>query len=232
MHDFARGDNLQDMILYHGSREGIQGKIAPISRNRCDFGAGFYLGEDEKQVKGLILDNPNSVFYTVKLNLSKISEDRILVLDGIEWINTVLAYRGVVSEFCKLEIAKQCLDKANSADIIIGPIADDRMYIAMQYYADSLITDKALLECLKYVKYGNQYVLKTEYACSLVEIIKQSSIESELDEIRKYAASRRAEGEQAVKIAMRKNRDGKYLDELIQQEQKLFGQSDLYKMEV
>ena len=32
------------MILYHGSRHGINGPIAPLSRDRCDFGRGFYLG--------------------------------------------------------------------------------------------------------------------------------------------------------------------------------------------
>ena len=39
----------KDIILYHGSRGGIDGDIAPISRARCDFGQGFYLGEEEKQ---------------------------------------------------------------------------------------------------------------------------------------------------------------------------------------
>ena len=29
------------VILYHGSKSGIKGPIAPISRERCDFGKGF-----------------------------------------------------------------------------------------------------------------------------------------------------------------------------------------------
>ena len=32
------------IILYHGSKSGIKGPIAPISRERCDFGKGFYMG--------------------------------------------------------------------------------------------------------------------------------------------------------------------------------------------
>ena len=31
------------VILYHGSKSGIKGPIAPISRERCDFGKGFYM---------------------------------------------------------------------------------------------------------------------------------------------------------------------------------------------
>lgn len=30
-------------IFYHGSRDGITGKIKPCSRDNCDFGRGFYI---------------------------------------------------------------------------------------------------------------------------------------------------------------------------------------------
>ena len=33
-------------VLYHASRFGISGNIQPISRSRCDFGRGFYMGTD------------------------------------------------------------------------------------------------------------------------------------------------------------------------------------------
>jgi len=33
------------MILYHGSKSGIKGDIAPKSRDACDFGQGFYMGD-------------------------------------------------------------------------------------------------------------------------------------------------------------------------------------------
>lgn len=57
------------MILYHGSRHGINGPIAPISRDRCDFGRGFYLGTNPLQPLTLICDFPDARFYTVELEL-------------------------------------------------------------------------------------------------------------------------------------------------------------------
>lgn len=48
---------MEDIILYHGSRGGIDGLIRPISRVRCDFGQGFYMGESEEQAKGLIVED-------------------------------------------------------------------------------------------------------------------------------------------------------------------------------
>lgn len=32
------------ILLYHGSKRGLEGCIAPKSRKHCDFGAGFYMG--------------------------------------------------------------------------------------------------------------------------------------------------------------------------------------------
>lgn len=46
------GNNL---VLYHGSKKGITGDIAPISREECDFGKGFYMGTSTLQPLTLIL---------------------------------------------------------------------------------------------------------------------------------------------------------------------------------
>ncbi|MFR1077887.1 DUF3990 domain-containing protein [Enterocloster sp.] len=37
------------VTLYHGSKSGLCGAIAPISRKHCDFGKGFYMGTDRTQ---------------------------------------------------------------------------------------------------------------------------------------------------------------------------------------
>lgn len=46
--------NSEIVTLYHGSGSGIRGAIAPISRERCDFGKGFYMGTDISQPLTLI----------------------------------------------------------------------------------------------------------------------------------------------------------------------------------
>ena len=42
------------VILYHGSKSGIVGDIAPISREECDFGQGFYMGTSTLQPLTLV----------------------------------------------------------------------------------------------------------------------------------------------------------------------------------
>lgn len=66
-HLLKKIENREKIILYHGSRGGIEGSIEPISRSRCDFGKGFYMGTNPEQVKGLVVEQDAPVFYTVEL---------------------------------------------------------------------------------------------------------------------------------------------------------------------
>ena len=40
--------------LFHGSKNGLNDKIQPISRSLCDFGKGFYMGTEQEQPLTLI----------------------------------------------------------------------------------------------------------------------------------------------------------------------------------
>ena len=54
------------MLLYHGSKSGIQGDIKPKSIAACDFGCGFYMGDKPDQPKGLIASYDNNMFYEIE----------------------------------------------------------------------------------------------------------------------------------------------------------------------
>lgn len=163
----------KDIVLFHGSKGGIKGKIVPISRENCDFGRGFYLGESKVQASGLIANVNDGVLYKINLRLSEMPDEKKLFVSGMDWMYMVLAFRGGVPEIMITDRAKEMVDKANRADIVIGPIADDRMSAAISLFEQGIITDEVLINCLRYVDYGNQYVLKTEYACSLADVIER-----------------------------------------------------------
>lgn len=211
---------MKDIILYHGSRGGLEGEIAPLSRARCDFGKGFYMGESPEQAKSLVIEDAAPVFYTLKFKLSEIPEEKILKLTDTDWIYTVLANRKKCPEFNELKLAKDIIKKMEEYDVIVGPIADDRMNEAMQRFSDYALTDKGLNACLKAVDYGVQYVAKSEFACSKIEIISERSIfGKEADDIRKFTEQKRKESRDIVKrSAMQYQRQGEYLNEIIQKE--------------
>ena len=58
------------LVLYHGSKKGIVGDIAPISREECDFGSGFYMGTSPLQPLTLICNEDKPEFYTVELDMA------------------------------------------------------------------------------------------------------------------------------------------------------------------
>lgn len=210
---------MEDIILFHGSRGGIDGEIAPVSRVRCDFGKGFYMGTDSKQAKSIAIDDTSPYFYTLKFHLSEIPEDRILNLtDNKDWLYTILANRKRVSDFNELDIAKEYLGKCNNYDFIIGPIADDKMADAMQRFSNYGLTDKGLIACLKSIKYGSQYVAKTKFACSKIEILDCKELYGkEIEDIREYSQQKRKINKNLVdEIAMKYQRKGLFLNEIIQ----------------
>lgn len=211
---------MKDVILYHGSRGGIEGNIEPISRVRCDFGKGFYMGENAEQAKSLVSEDVSPVFYTLKFRISEIPEDKILYLKGQDWIYAVLANRRKCAEFNHLKLAEDILNKMDKYDVIVGAIADDRMNEAMQRFSDYALTDKGLQACLQSVDYGMQYVAKSKFACSKIDVISERAIYGkEADDIRTYTMQKRAESRDVVRqAAMKYQRQGEYLNEIIEKE--------------
>ena len=54
----------------------------------------------------------------------------------------MLANRKRSEEFSTLDVAKKILRQQEKYDVIIGPIADDRMNEAMQRFTDYALTDR------------------------------------------------------------------------------------------
>ena len=80
------------VVLYHGSKSGIQGNIAPVSRKYCDFGKGFYMGTERIQPLTLICNYPDARIYTLEADLSDL---KILDIEvGIECALLVAYNRG------------------------------------------------------------------------------------------------------------------------------------------
>ncbi len=80
------------VTLYHGSKSGIHGAIAPISREHCDFGKGFYMGTDRYQPLTLICNYPKAKIYTLSVDLTDLK-----ILDvglGLDWALLVAYNRG------------------------------------------------------------------------------------------------------------------------------------------
>lgn len=180
------------------------------------------MGTNPAQVKGLVVSEKNPVFYRLKIDLTNIPLDRRIHLAGQDWMWTVLACRRQSAEFTETMLAKQAIRRLERADIVVGPIADDRMNEAIRRFEENGLTDVALLHCLDSIDYGEQVVAKTAYACKQIVVLERHEITGkEADDALQFSAQKREEGTNVVnKMAAKYNREGKFLSEIIEDERK------------
>lgn len=205
----------ETITLYHGSKSGIKGDIAPISRGRCDFGQGFYMGTDRTQPLTLICNHENAKLYTVKANLSGL---KILDIEiGLDWAMLVAYNRGKMEEIKGSAIYNHFKTIADGCDMIIGYIANDRMFTVLDRFFKGDITDVALIHSLSALKLGRQYVAITEKACSQIEIVEQTILTYEDREILKAESekNRKLGIDLADEICKKYRREGRFLDEIL-----------------
>lgn len=212
-----------DITLHHSSKSGISGIITPFSRKECDFGRGFYMGTSDLQTQSLVIEKEfsNPTYYKLMVKLSEIPDKNILFLNKMDWTYFVLYNRGILNNYKNTSLYKYYSHLADNKDIIIGPIADDNMRSALLDFEEGYITDKTLMDCLSSVDYGMQYVAKTSYACSKIEILEERKLDNpiELKKIREYSGERRNKGETMYREIRKRNlRTGNFLDELLEKD--------------
>lgn len=208
----------KNIALYHGSREGIQGNITPSSRSRCDFGKGFYMGTDPLQPLTLVCNEDKPIIYSLNLNTKGL---KILEIDvGIEWAMLIAFYRGYMDEAKGTELYNKYAHLTDNYDVIVGYIANDRMYQVLTDFFEKRITDTALIGCLSALKLGKQYVAISKKACKKITVLREHHLSKlELLCLKDKSIERRNKGiSMAEEIVLKHRRDGLFFDEILRGE--------------
>lgn len=204
------------IVLYHGSKEGLKGKIAPISRTKCDFGQGFYMGTEPGQPLTLVCDFPKSRFYVVSLKLDGLKSKEIPA--DIEWAMLVAYHRGRMEKIAGTALYEKYKKYTDSQDTIIGSIANDRMFYVIDNFFQELITDQALVKSLSALQLGKQYVMITQKGCDAVRVeteVELSQLEHKCLQV--VSEENRTKGiNMANDICKNYRREGKFFDEILE----------------
>lgn len=208
-------ENSDIITLYHGSKSGIHGAIAPISRQRCDFGKGFYMGTDRIQPLTLICNYPEARLYTLSVDLSGLN-----ILDveiGLDWALLIAYNRGKMEPAKDSPIYDRFADLSRDKDMIIGYIADDRMFVVLDRFFNGEITDLALIHSLSALKLGRQYVAVTEKACKQIHILREEKLsEEDRSMLKQESEVNRSKGIAiADEICRQYRREGRFFDEIL-----------------
>ncbi len=203
------------VTLYHGSKSGIHGAIAPVSRERCDFGKGFYMGTDRSQPLTLICNYPAAKIYTLEVDLSDL---RILDVEaGLDWALLIAYHRGKMESIKHSEIYERYANLGKGCDMIIGYIANDRMFVVLDRFFNGEITDLALINSLSALKLGKQYVALTATACKKIKILEEEALtEENRAKLKQDSEANRFKGiAMADEICRRYRREGRFFDEIV-----------------
>ena len=205
------------ILLYHGSKSGIKGKIRPISRRQCDFGQGFYMGTEPGQALTLICDYDDSKFYILSVDLESLQSVEIPA--NIDWAMLVAYNRGKMDKIQGTPLYDLYRNMSSGKDLIIGSIANDRMFYVIDNFFVGNITDMALVHSLSALQLGKQYVAITQVACDAVQIEAEIPL-SHLERlaIKELAEENRLKGVScANQICKEYRREGLFFDEILDQ---------------
>ena len=215
--DAAKAVELEEgrVLLYHGSKSGINGSIQPISRKQCDFGSGFYMGTEPVQALTLICDFEKSKFYIVSVDMNELAQ--LDVPPDIDWAMLVAFHRGKMEKIKDTSFYNKYRSMAEKKDLVIGSIANDRMFFVIDNFFVGTITDAALVNSLSALQLGRQYVAISQKACDAVRIEKEITI-SHLERLflQEVSAENRTKGVSlANDICKNYRREGKFFDEIL-----------------
>ena len=158
-------------LLFHGAKNTITFPLdLKYSKINNDFGKGFYLGETFEQASTYITNTLSKYVYAFSINTKNLKIEKFTV--NTEWMLAIAYYRGWLTEYKHNEIIDNIINKVESADIIIAPIADNRMFDLISEFVDGTITSEQCEHALAATNLGNQYVIKTTTALTKLEFIK------------------------------------------------------------
>lgn len=157
------------MKLYHGTNIDFDHIDINKSKPNKDFGRGFYLSVDYEQAKNMAdikveqMETGMPLVQEYSISEIEMKSLKCMTFDDYteEWAKFILLNRNNPSAV-----------PAHDYDIVIGPIADDRVGVQLWKYESQLIDLPTLIKRLKYMKgITFQYFFGTERAIKLLKRI-------------------------------------------------------------
>jgi hypothetical protein len=159
------------MILYHGTDRIIETIDLTKSRLRTDFGRGFYLSDKIGNArswsidKSGVLGRPTVMRYEIDNSIQNAPELKVLRFESptIAWLNFVRDNRRRLSS----GLSRQ--EPRHFYDVVSGPIANDKVAIAVDKYCRGLLTAEETLNEVRTIRDVFQMSLHTPSALAYIK---------------------------------------------------------------
>lgn len=201
-------------VLFHGSKYGLPEVTISGSRDNCDFGKGFYLGETYSQALAFVCEKENSSVYSFRYSLDNLNIKRFDC--NLEWMLAICYYRGTIKEYASNKRIDEIVAEVEASDVIVAPIADNKMFYVMAQFTDGEINAEVALHSLSASKLGLQFIFKTDKALqNLIPIERYYLSAPEREDCRRFLNERSYEIDTKLKRAKREFRTGLYVEEIL-----------------
>ena len=165
------------ITLYHGSSQIIEVPEFGKGKEHNDFGLGFYCTESIELAKEWAVSSLSNGFsnqYTIDteyLNILNLNSPDYTILN---WIAVLLKHRIFPIKTPIARKAKQYLldnfyVNVNAFDIVTGYRADDSYFDFAEAFVNNALSVNQLARAMKLGKLGEQVVIKSKYAFSLLQ---------------------------------------------------------------
>lgn len=202
-----------DKTLFHGSKYGLSEISVENTRSNCDFGKGFYLGETYNQALSFVCENEKSSVYSFNYSLDGLKVKKFNC--DLDWMIAICYYRGTLKDYSDKKIVKKVVSEIEKSDVVIAPIADNKMFYIMAQFTEGEINADVALHSLSASKLGNQYIFKTEKSLdNLVPLEKYYLCIPEREDCRRYLNERSFEIDTKLKLAKREFKNGLFIEEI------------------
>ena len=161
---------MKKIIVYHGTSFFFDAIDLTKSKNKRDFGQGFYTttiqAQAEAWAKNIALRNKSAVAYVYVYEFTFSEELECKRFEGLtaEWLEFIKANRalgGIQHEY----------------DVVIGPVADDNTMLTVNRYMNGTYTAEEALQRLAYYKVNDQICLNTKKALDYIKLVRRYEVD-------------------------------------------------------
>ncbi len=159
------------MICYHGSDMVIDMPKILEAKRPLDFGGGFYVTTSEKQAKSWAI----KVAYRNNTNHRCVNRYEF-DLEKAKSELTVIHFQVADEKWLDFICDNRSGNSTGNYDIVIGPVADDRVYRVVVEYENGDLDKEAALKCLKTEALCDQILFHTEKSLEYLKYINTEVI--------------------------------------------------------
>lgn len=157
------------MLLYHGSTMAVRKPIVSRGRGKTDFGKGFYTTTSREQAEKW-----------AKIKRDRMGDEAHAIVSVFELDDAVLnnpAYHtrhfdGATAEWLDFVVGNRRGEVHHNFDLIMGPVANDRLYATITLYENGILDANAAIEQLNTHQLFDQLSFHTTKACKLLTFVE------------------------------------------------------------